>query len=77
MLTSKVEVSIIIQVTMSYLSRSGGIGRRSGLKIRRRQKRVGSSPTFGSKDLFALVEQISLFYIHSKINGINPLFFSP
>ena len=31
-------------------SRSGGIGRRSGLKIRRRQKRVGSSPTFGIKN---------------------------
>ena len=29
--------------------RNGGIGRRSGLKIRRRQKRAGSSPVFGTK----------------------------
>ena len=28
--------------------RSGGIGRRSGLKIRRPENRVGSSPTFGT-----------------------------
>ncbi len=32
--------------------RNGGIGRRSGLKIRRRQKRAGSTPAFGTrKDL--------------------------
>ena len=41
---------IIDKVITSYTSRSGGIGRRSGLKIRRRQKRVGSSPTFGRKN---------------------------
>ena len=28
--------------------RNGGIGRRSGLKIRRRQKRTGSTPVFGT-----------------------------
>src|SRR5690606_35869867 len=28
--------------------RNGGIGRRSGFKIRRRKKRVGSSPTSGT-----------------------------
>ena len=31
-----------------HASRSGGIGRRTGLKIQRSQERVGSTPTFGT-----------------------------
>ena len=49
-LTKYSNMRIIDKVITSYTSRSGGIGRRSGLKIRRRQKRVGSSPTFGIKN---------------------------
>ncbi len=32
--------------------RSGGIGRRNGLKIRRWQQRAGSSPAFGTKRIY-------------------------
>ena len=32
-----------------YICRSGGIGRRKGLKIPRRQRRAGSSPAFGTQ----------------------------
>ena len=32
----------------SYICRSGGIGRRTGLKIPGRQRRAGSSPAFGT-----------------------------
>ena len=34
---------------MQYLSRSGGTGRRAGLKIQWGQPRGGSSPLFGTK----------------------------
>jgi hypothetical protein len=39
--------------------RSGGIGRRSGLKIRRPQKRVGSSPTSGTSEFKGMGESLT------------------
>ena len=41
--------------------RNGGIGRRSGLKIRRRQKRAGSTPAFGTRKDLDYFEVFSFF----------------
>ena len=38
-----------------FLSRSGGIGRRKGLKILREQSRTGSSPVCGIKSCYLLI----------------------
>lgn len=57
-LTSRGSSYIIVKYSES---RSGGIGRRSGLKIRRRQKRVGSSPTFGIFYPHSLAVRVFLF----------------
>ena len=38
--------------------RSGGIGRRTGLKIQRPHRRVGSTPTFGTFSFFAAIPSI-------------------
>ena len=41
--------------------RNGGIGRRSGLKIRRRQKRAGSTPAFGTRKGLDYFEVFSFY----------------
>lgn len=43
--------------------RNGGIGRRSGLKIRRRQKRAGSTPAFGTRKDLDIIEVFSFYHV--------------
>ena len=55
-------------ISNRLISRSDGIGRRDGLKIRWGQTRVGSSPTFGTKLRFQLLKaiQVNGFLLYKK-----------
>jgi hypothetical protein len=46
--------------------RSGGIGRRAGLKIRCPKGRVGSIPTFGTNAFGAGCDQAAIRYAHGR-----------
>ena len=49
--------------TLNKPSRSGGIGRRAGLKIRRGNTRAGSTPAFGTKKKRLLTSVRRRFFI--------------
>ena len=53
--------------------RSGGIGRRPGLKIPCSQERAGSIPVSGTKILYRGVEQLEARRAHNpEVAGSNP-----
>lgn len=72
------QVSLDLRSNLYYTKqvnsrRCGGIGRHTGFKILRRQLRVGSSPTSGTKNAYLFQDMRSFlpYFIKSKLDNSN------
>ena len=61
----------LLCVQYNYISRCGGIGRRTGLKIQRYKSHVGPSPTTSTKYVYRTNQLVSLLIIVKNILSKN------